>query len=113
MCFIFFFQAEDGIRASSVTGVQTCALPISRRCLVDLMTNAWKAGAQRIEVTVRVAEQPGAARPQTVLRVDDDGPGMPPGVLDNPATSLAVMAEHLRGYSGSLTFCARDEGGTR
>src|SRR5437762_4148502 len=26
---IFFFQAEDGIRDTSVTGVQTCALPIS------------------------------------------------------------------------------------
>ena len=24
----FFFQAEDGIRAADVTGVQTCALPI-------------------------------------------------------------------------------------
>src|SRR5882762_10580087 len=29
--FFFFFQAEDGIRESSVTGVQTCALPISAR----------------------------------------------------------------------------------
>ena len=86
---------------------------LARRCLVDLMTNAWKAGARRIEVAVRVAEQPGAARAQTMLRVDDDGPGMPPGVLDDPATSLAVMAEHLRGYSGSLTFSARAEGGTR
>src|SRR5260370_9263843 len=28
-CIFFFFQAEDGIRDSSVTGVQTCALPIS------------------------------------------------------------------------------------
>src|SRR5260370_24228591 len=28
MSFFFFFQAEDGIRDSSVTGVQTCALPI-------------------------------------------------------------------------------------
>src|SRR6266704_346987 len=27
--FFFFFQAEDGIRARNVTGVQTCALPIS------------------------------------------------------------------------------------
>src|SRR5690606_40585902 len=27
--FIFFFQAEDGIRVFHVTGVQTCALPIS------------------------------------------------------------------------------------
>ena len=86
---------------------------LARRCLLDLMTNAWKAGARRIEVAVRVAEQPGAARAQTMLRVDDDGPGMPPGVLDDPATSLAVMAEHLRGYSGSLTFSARAEGGTR
>src|SRR5260221_8923666 len=27
--FFFFFQAEDGIRDHCVTGVQTCALPIS------------------------------------------------------------------------------------
>ena len=27
--FVFFFQAEDGIRDHCVTGVQTCALPIS------------------------------------------------------------------------------------
>src|SRR5438128_5945684 len=26
--FFFFFQAEDGIRDATVTGVQTCALPI-------------------------------------------------------------------------------------
>src|SRR5690349_22407346 len=30
MLLIFFFQAEDGIRDLYVTGVQTCALPISR-----------------------------------------------------------------------------------
>src|SRR6266498_5898899 len=29
----FFFQAEDGIRDADVTGVQTCALPISSRAL--------------------------------------------------------------------------------
>src|SRR5215213_11049556 len=29
MVIFFFFQAEDGIRDWSVTGVQTCALPIS------------------------------------------------------------------------------------
>src|SRR2546430_9403364 len=28
-CVFFFFQAEDGIRDLTVTGVQTCALPIS------------------------------------------------------------------------------------
>src|SRR5688500_20402837 len=30
--YFFFFQAEDGIRDYKVTGVQTCALPISGRC---------------------------------------------------------------------------------
>src|SRR2546422_3942428 len=29
LCVVFFFQAEDGIRDVAVTGVQTCALPIS------------------------------------------------------------------------------------
>src|SRR5438067_8797479 len=31
LVFFFFFQAEDGIRDRNVTGVQTCALPISAR----------------------------------------------------------------------------------
>src|SRR2546426_2303504 len=34
LCF-FFFQAEDGIRDYKVTGVQTCALPISLRCRTE------------------------------------------------------------------------------
>src|SRR3712207_7456776 len=33
MC-VFFFQAEDGIRDIGVTGVQTCALPISKNSIV-------------------------------------------------------------------------------
>src|SRR6266513_6161505 len=39
-CF-FFFQAEDGIRDRNVTGVQTCALPISSKLLraVSVRTN--------------------------------------------------------------------------
>src|SRR5476649_1474111 len=35
MRIFFFFQAEDGIRDHCVTGVQTCALPISPRHLVS------------------------------------------------------------------------------
>src|SRR5699024_12195228 len=30
IAYFFFFQAEDGIRDRNVTGVQTCALPISQ-----------------------------------------------------------------------------------
>src|SRR2546426_9924210 len=33
LVFFFFFQAEDGIRDYKVTGVQTCALPISIRSI--------------------------------------------------------------------------------
>src|SRR2546430_13548905 len=34
---VFFFQAEDGIRDLTVTGVQTCALPIWRAGLAYLL----------------------------------------------------------------------------
>src|SRR5207245_4945608 len=35
---VFFFQAEDGIRDATVTGVQTCALPIFDAYPVPAMT---------------------------------------------------------------------------
>src|SRR3712207_3882161 len=34
--FFFFFQAEDGIRDIGVTGVQTCALPISTEEMLEI-----------------------------------------------------------------------------
>src|SRR2546426_7395049 len=34
--FFFFFQAEDGIRDYKVTGVQTCALPISHVEMIEV-----------------------------------------------------------------------------
>src|SRR5690348_16010825 len=49
--FCFFFQAEDGIRDGRVTGVQTCALPIS----------ALK-GAARFVVNVLAADQEAISR---------------------------------------------------
>src|SRR3989449_6259187 len=38
--FFFFFQAEDGIRDVAVTGVQTCALPISLVASLRLRLNS-------------------------------------------------------------------------
>src|SRR5260370_13902241 len=46
--YFFFFQAEDGIRDSSVTGVQTCALPISAA-----LVPARHFGVDRIEIWLR------------------------------------------------------------
>src|SRR5699024_12017179 len=43
LIFYFFFQAEDGIRDRNVTGVQTCALPIS------LLAGMTLKDAQRME----------------------------------------------------------------
>src|SRR2546429_3818329 len=42
MLLFFFFQAEDGIRDVAVTGVQTCALPISwTTAIFDHSTTGW------------------------------------------------------------------------
>ena len=38
---VFFFQAEDGIRDSPVTGVQTYALPISEVSATSLKKTEW------------------------------------------------------------------------
>src|SRR5690554_5168962 len=43
MYFFFFFQAEDGIRDADVTGVQTCALPISHKIgICDMVEYAFR-----------------------------------------------------------------------
>src|SRR5437762_14311305 len=58
----FFFQAEDGIRDTSVTGVQTCALPIS-----DVRA-AIRAGTVRVLVDLRVA----AGGPSAIVSTQDE-----------------------------------------
>src|SRR5256886_7397992 len=47
----FFFQAEDGIRDLTVTGVQTCALPISTTLNVAVCptVTVWLAGCVVID----------------------------------------------------------------
>src|SRR3989475_11100588 len=45
LCF-FFFQAEDGIRDLTVTGVQTCALPIFDQVELLLLRDAQRVGRQ-------------------------------------------------------------------
>src|SRR2546430_6528272 len=66
-CFFFFFQAEDGIRDLTVTGVQTCALPISVACWA---AEAWSSAdelctsctaARMSRVTARVKAKATAA----------------------------------------------------
>src|SRR5688500_20149411 len=49
-CSVFFFQAEDGIRDYKVTGVQTCALPISRRRRAGYVNRSARRG-RRLRAT--------------------------------------------------------------
>src|SRR2546430_5533494 len=50
--FFFFFQAEDGIRDLTVTGVQTCALPIS---LAQVVAQLEERGAMDHTIVVSAA----------------------------------------------------------
>src|SRR5258706_8561214 len=68
-CYFFFFQAEDGIRDWSVTGVQTCALPISSSCTRPVLTGSvisraptnGRSPRTRIESRYRGCRNPGSA----------------------------------------------------
>src|SRR5437870_12581120 len=61
----FFFQAEDGIRDGHVTGVQTCALPIST------IQRAWAEGYVRVnhEIANRVAVEAERSRKPALVFV--------------------------------------------
>src|SRR5690606_39317981 len=62
--YFFLFQAEDGIRAFHVTGVQTCALPIS--CgRVELAAAGPPCGRRR--PTARLSDRPSACGCRAIL----------------------------------------------
>src|SRR5437868_14606474 len=65
----FFFQAEDGIRDRNVTGVQTCALPISAPPLV---------GPERRHLPLPERPGPGQRLIQPQLQLPPEHPGMRP-----------------------------------
>src|SRR6266498_2704782 len=69
--FFFFFQAEDGIRDADVTGVQTCALPISwgqlRSCAPRIQEQAaWSSSAWSAGATKTVKSSSGLASSRTI-----------------------------------------------
>src|SRR5690625_6782564 len=66
---LFFFQAEDGIRDGHVTGVQTCALPISadgadhRQQQLDALhengpERLWKETGDHAHLLSEIAQEP-------------------------------------------------------
>src|SRR2546430_8588596 len=69
--FFFFFQAEDGIRDLTVTGVQTCALPISpsaRRCETGREPSRTAPAGPWTGTTRSWAARSGGTRPSSAWR---------------------------------------------
>src|SRR5258708_26051039 len=63
---VFFFQAEDGIRDDLVTGVQTCALPISDQVPIDRRMEEHRRSHD--EATLAIKDHAGE-----IARFADDG----------------------------------------
>src|SRR3989449_1794410 len=89
--FFFFFQAEDGIRDVAVTGVQTCALPIS-----DLLQ---AGGAEAISEGLADRCQLRLIQPDLIA---------PAGLASAPAGkgTSAVAAEFIQGRARTAPHIA-------
>src|SRR5437762_4455724 len=96
----FFFQAEDGIRDTSVTGVQTCALPISDVWAVDARTG--KASQLRKEARPSLRDVPEMETSITRIRAHD-GLSIPINVYlpKNRSEKLPVIVSYHGGPSAS------------
>src|SRR5256884_4766763 len=85
--FFFFFQAEDGIRDVAVTGVQTCALPISLLIADEIQCGLGRTGRY-------FAYQKFAAKPDIVLIAKPLAGGLPLGaILTTEAVASRVRSE--------------------
>src|SRR5690606_40048709 len=95
--YVFFFQAEDGIRDFHVTGVQTCALPISRTARAPRSASTPEVAAKRVWQISSVKRSGGSSR-----------------YCPRPATSSRVRRPHrCRGTSRSEERSVGKEGRCR
>src|SRR5256885_9028191 len=110
LLYIFFFQAEDGIRDYKVTGVQTCALPILSIDPVDdctfwytneyLTTNGsfnWKTRIASLKFTS--CGPPGSPSATTLIS------SLNPSALGQAVTFTATVTSSATGTpTGTVTF---------
>src|SRR3989475_8275438 len=100
MCTVpcFFFQAEDGIRDLTVTGVQTCALPISLLCLQRLPKPRPPRSSSWARRSTPSDASPHAAR-ASLSRSADHGPA-----AHDPAPALAHHLPAARAHARRDAF---------
>src|SRR5690606_4487247 len=97
---LFFFQAEDGIRDFHVTGVQTCALPISQQ----------QHGLVRRDPAAHPEHDPHVAPPTRPGRPPSAGAARPPADARTPrppAEVRGVRAQASGASSGSAWIVSR------
>src|SRR5712664_2487264 len=104
--YFFFFQAEDGIRDLIVTGVQTCALPISRDAKFVFAANATElrleiaywASARSLRIQRSTQREQAPQRPAHGLLEGEEGgrwariPSRPPSGARSRAASTRLSA---------------------
>src|SRR5690625_7183172 len=95
--FVFLFQAEDGIRDGHVTGVQTCALPISGPAPVEVPELVARPGAGEGRVLAGYAE----STAEEVAAVADFfaerwSPDQTAAVLCRARSAFSAVVEALR-----------------
>src|SRR5699024_12190294 len=78
----FFFQAEDGIRDRNVTGVQTCALPISGKVF-----KSPKEFRKSVEANKTTA-QPPASKELDIKKADQSQPRPVPRRVKKPTVHV-------------------------
>src|SRR2546429_3707114 len=101
---VFFFQAEDGIRDVAVTGVQTCALPISRARVRRRhpRTPACPARRRRRGTSVNSARKTAA---HTARQADAPQPPANCGTPTPDRKSTRLNSSH--GYISYAVFCLK------
>src|SRR5256886_6943125 len=92
LCFFFFFQAEDGIRDLTVTGVQTCALPIFAR--LSLIDNAEALTRDNRAINLTIALSYGG-RAEIAAAVRAIAAKARSGALPLDAIDEELIASHL------------------
>src|SRR2546430_4817996 len=114
----FFFQAEDGIRDLTVTGVQTCALPIFGKCLLawlpkdDVETIVKQQGLKKrtpktiTSITKLLADLEHAK--QSGYAVDDEENSLGARCLGAPIFDGMGNVTAALGASGTLTQMDED-----
>src|SRR5437763_1558528 len=111
----FFFQAEDGIRDTSVTGVQTCALPISMLQMAVKWLVDTRSGAAEIWIGADLQESNWAPEDGRWKSALDQFRALPQKVRfrilsfesageANTSISLAEIPRRDRGGQASLAY---------